>query len=94
MFDKNFFEKAYKIGMHEVELSECAVFDMETHIIEDDGIKFVFYTYTEDDGGKPQREERVIQFSFDEFMALTIDEIFDRFAVVEEELKEIFYKRY
>lgn len=79
MFDKNFFEKAYKIGKHEVEMGEYSVVSMEPPIIEDDGIKFVFYTYSKDDDGKRQRVERVVQFSFDEFMALTIDEIFDRF---------------
>ena len=94
MFDKNFFEKAYKIGMREVELSEYAVVTMETPIIGDDGIKFVFYSYSHKDNEEVKRVERVIQFSFDEFMALSIEEIFERFSVVEDELEEIYYKRY
>lgn len=92
MFDKNFFEKSYKIGMHEVELSEYAVVTMENPVIGDDGIKFVFYTYYHDNDDI-QRVERVIQFSFEEFMAMNIDEIFERFSVVEDELEEIYYKR-
>lgn len=92
MFDKNFFEKAYKIGMHEVELSEYAVVTMENPVIGDDGIKFVFYTYYHDNDDI-QRVERVIQFSFEEFMTMNIDEIFERFSVVENELEEIYYKR-
>ena len=87
MIDKTFFEKVYSIGMHEVEMSEYAVVTMKTPVFEHDGIKFVFYTYD-----NIQRVERVIKFSFEEFMSLSIEEIFERFSVVEDELKEIFYK--
>ena len=92
MIDKNFFEKVYSIGMHEVEMSEYAVVTMETPVIGDDGIKFVFYSYSHKDDDEFKRVERVIQFSFDEFVALSIDEIFERFSVVEDELEEIYYK--
>ena len=91
MIDKNFFEKVYSIGMHEVEMSEYAVVTMETPVFGDDGIKFVFYSYSHKDNDEVKRVERVIQFSFDEFMALSIEEIFERFSVVEDELKEIYY---
>ena len=91
MFDKNFFEKVYSIGMHEVEMSEHAVVTMETPVITDNEIKFVFYTYYHDNDDI-QRVERVIQFSFAEFTTMTIDEIFERFSVVEDELEEIYYK--
>ena len=94
MIDKTFFEKVYSIGMHEVEMSEYAVVTMETPVFGDDGIKFVFYSYSHKDNDEVKRVERVIQFSFDEFMALSIDEIFERFFVVENELEEIYYKRY
>ena len=93
MIDKTFFEKVYSIGMHEVEMSEYAVVTMETPVFGDDGIKFVFYSYSHKDD-EVKRVERVIKFSFDEFVALSIEEIFERFSVVEDELKEIFYKRY
>ena len=93
MIDKTFFEKVYSIGMHEVEMSEYAVVTMETPVFGDDGIKFVFYSYSHKDD-EVKRVERVINFSFDEFVALSIEEIFERFSVVEDELKEIFYKRY
>ena len=92
MFDKNFFDKVYSIGMHEVEMSEYAVVTMETPVFGDDGIKFVFYTYYHDND-EVKRVERVIHFSFEEFMAMNIDEIFERFSVVEDELEEIYYKR-
>ena len=91
MIDKTFFEKVYRIGMHEVEMSEYAVVTMKTPVFEHDGIKFVFYTYYHDNDDV-QRVERVIKFSFEEFMSLSIEEIFERFSVVEDELKEIFYK--
>ena len=94
MIDKNFFEKVYSIGMHEVEMSEYAVVTMETPVFDDDGLKFVFYSYSHKDNDEVKRVERVIQFSFDEFMALSIEEIFERFSVVEDELEEIYYKHY
>ena len=94
MFDKNFFEKVYSIGMHEVEMSEYAVVTMETPVFDDDGIKFVFYSYSHKDNDEVKRVERVIQFSFDEFMAMSIEEIFERFSVVEDELEKIYYKHY
>lgn len=92
MIDKTFFEKVYSIGMHEVEMSEYAVVTMETPVFEHDGIKFVFYSYFHKDDDELKRVERVIKFSFDEFMALSIEEIFERFSVAEDELEEIYYK--
>ena len=88
MFDKNFFEKAFKIGERFAFHSEYGVGSTKYEINET-SISFIFSILMKDDNGKFYEEQRVVTFSFDAFMETSIEEIFKRFNVVEKEIEEL-----
>jgi hypothetical protein len=88
MFDKNFFEKAFKIGERFAFNSEYGVGSTKYEINET-SISFIFSILMKDDNGKFYEEQRVVTFSFDAFMETSIEEIFDRFRPVEREMEEL-----
>lgn len=88
MFDKNFFEKAYKIGERFAYNTEYGVGSTEYEVA-DNSISFIFTITMKDDNGSYYEEKRVVTFSFDAFMETSIEEIFKRFNVVEKEMEEL-----
>ena len=88
MFDKNFFEKAFKIGERFAYNTEYGVGSTD-YEVSDNSISFIFSILMKDDNGKFYEEKRVVTFSFDAFMETSIEEIFKRFNVVEKELEEL-----
>jgi hypothetical protein len=88
MFDKNFFEKAFKIGERFAFNSEYGVGSTKYEINET-SISFIFSILMKDDNGKFYEEKRIVTFSFDAFMETSIEEIFDRFRPVEREMEEL-----
>ena len=88
MFDKNFFEKAYKIGERFAYNTEYGVGSTD-YEIGSDSISFIFSITMKDDNGSYYEEKRVVTFSFDAFMETSIEEIFKRFNVVEKEIEEL-----
>ena len=88
MFDKNFFEKAYKIGERFAYNTEYGVGSTD-YEVSDNSISFIFTITMKDDNGSYYEEKRVVTFSFDDFMETSIEEIFDRFRPVEREIEEL-----
>ena len=88
MFDKNFFEKAYKIGERFAYNTEYGVGSTDYEVA-DNSISFIFSITMKDDNGSYYEEKRVVTFSFDAFMETSIEEIFKRFNVVEKEMEEL-----
>ena len=88
MFDKNFFEKAYKIGERFAYNTEYGVGSTDYEVAED-SISFIFSITMKDDNGSYYEEKRVLTFSFDAFMETSIEEIFKRFNVFEKEMEEL-----
>ena len=88
MFDKNFFEKAYKIGERFAYNTEYGVGHTDYEVA-DNSISFIFSITMKDDSGSYYEEKRVVTFSFDAFMETSIEEIFKRFNVVEKEMEEL-----
>ena len=88
MFDKNFFEKAYKIGERFAYNTEYGVGSTD-YEVSDNSISFIFTITMKDDNGSYYEEKRVVTFSFDAFMEFSIEEIFKRFNVVEKEMEEL-----
>ena len=88
MFDKNFFEKAFKIGERFAYNTEYGVGSADYEVA-DNSISFIFSITMKDDNGKFYEEKRVVTFPFDAFMETSIEEIFKRFNVVEKEMEEL-----
>ena len=88
MFDKKFFEKAYKIGERFAYNTEYGVGSSD-YEVSDNAISFIFSITMKDDNGSYYEEKRVVTFSFDAFMETSIEEIFKRFNVVEKEMEEL-----
>ena len=88
MFDKNFFEKAYKIGERFAYNTEYGVGSTD-YEVSDNSISFIFSITMKDDNSSYYEEKRVVTFSFDAFMETSIEEIFKRFNVVEKEMEEL-----
>ena len=88
MIDKNFFEKAFKIGERFAYNTEYGVGSTDYEVA-DNSISFIFSILMKDDNGKFYEEKRVVTFSFDAFMETSIEEIFKRFNVVEKEMEEL-----
>lgn len=88
MFDKNFFEKAYKIGERFAYNTEYGVGSTD-YEVSDNAISFIFSITMKDDNGSYYEEKRVVTFSFDAFMETSIEEIFKRFRPVEKEIEEL-----
>lgn len=93
MFDKNFFEKAYKIGERFAYNTEYGVGSTD-YEVSDNSISFIFTITMKDDNGSYYEEKRVVTFSFDAFMETSIEEIFKRFNVVEKEMEELYRIRF
>ena len=93
MFDKNFFEKAFKIGERFAFNSEYGVGSTKYEINET-SISFIFSILMKDDNGQFYEEQRVVTFSFDAFMETSIEEIFDSFRPVEREIEELYRIRF
>ena len=74
MFDKNFFEKTFKIGERFAFNSEYGVGSTKYEINET-SISFIFSILMKDDNGKFYEEQRFVEFTFDEFMDFSIEEI-------------------
>lgn len=92
MFDKTFFEKAFKIGKHFAHNESCGVGDASFEI-GDDSISFVFSILMKDERGNFHEEKRPVAFTFDDFMASSIEEIFDRLHSAEKEIEDLFRLR-
>jgi hypothetical protein len=93
MFNKIFFEKAFKIGERFAFNSEYGV-GSTNYEVADNSISFIFSILMKDDNGKFYEEKRVVTFSFDAFMEFSIEEIFDRFRPVEREIEELYRIRF
>ena len=91
MFDKSLFVKAYEIGFRFSDNYNSV--GESDYDFEEDGIKFIFsLSFLNREKKDYESIKNYVKFSYDEFMKMSIDEIFDIFREEERKLKEIYDK--